>query len=39
MYPGCGCAGMGPVAEDGKVGSPDQIPVAGQMGQCMTFVP
>ena len=39
MYPGCGCDGMGPVAEDGKLGDPSQIQVACQMGKCMTFVP
>jgi hypothetical protein len=39
MYPGCGCAGTGPVAEDGKLGSESQIQVACQMGACMTFVP
>lgn len=39
MYPGCGCDGMGPVAEDGKTGTQSQIQVACQMGACMTFVP
>jgi hypothetical protein len=39
MYPGCGCLGMGPVAEDGKLGTPGQIQVACTMGKCMTYVP
>jgi hypothetical protein len=39
MYPGCGCAGRGPVAEDGKLGTAGQIQVACTMGKCTTFVP
>jgi hypothetical protein len=39
MYPACNCFGMGPVAEDGKLGTLGHIDVSCQMGKCMTFVP
>ena len=38
QYPGCGCLGMGPVAQDGKLGTVQTISVACQAGQCMTYV-
>ena len=39
QFPGCGCDGMGPVAEDGQLGTVGQIQVSCQAGQCRTFVP
>ncbi len=38
QYPGCGCIGMGPVAQDGQLGTEQTIGVACQAGQCTTFV-